>query len=237
MVRNLLGVAFGLVVAVLLVGAVPASALTINQGETVFFEFASLPDLVVFDPLNGCNTNIPCPTTGGMQVVIQMSDDLGPGEQILLQAYAHDTSETPFFSNVWDAPTGDGGFGFGGFVALDPWADMQGVFTLTALVGSMNIAYAQAREYILYPYETVYYGRTFEFSARPPPSRLPAPSLRPWAAWMAQEAEGKFVAWRLAEEQSRAHCVAAIRLRIHPAGRARVSVRCPPGRIGSSAAP
>ena len=48
---NLLGVAFGLVVAVLLVGAVPASALTINQGETVFFEFASLPDLVVFDPL------------------------------------------------------------------------------------------------------------------------------------------------------------------------------------------
>ena len=70
-----------------------------------------------------------------MQVVIQMSDDLGTGRANTIQAYAHDTSETPFFSNVWDAPTGDGGFGFGGFVALDPWADMQGVFTLRRWLG------------------------------------------------------------------------------------------------------
>ena len=37
----------------------------------------------------------------------------------------------------------------------------------------MNIAYAQAREYILYPYETVYYGRTFDFAPVPLPAAFP----------------------------------------------------------------
>jgi hypothetical protein len=129
----------------------PADALTLIQGQTRTFSFSSLPD-----PGFGIGQLIVTASPGALVTISLFGDELDAGEQLQLLAYENDVGEDPLYSNVFNAPTDQFGFH-----QVDPaafWRDQQGVFTLTALLGSVDLLFVQAGNFDA---DRIFHSRTF----------------------------------------------------------------------------
>ncbi len=93
---------------------------------------------------------------------------LDAGEEIQLLAYEDNLSETPVFSNVFSTPTD--AFGFHVVMPSTFWSDHQGAFTITALVGSVNLSFVRARNY---DSQRIPHSREFDVAPVPLPAALP----------------------------------------------------------------
>jgi hypothetical protein len=173
------------------VTAATLSTLTISDGETLIFDFTSLPEVNWVHSPSDTQAPIPEPgsnhaTTAAVRVSLS-GDLLDEGESAQLRIYENNLEEEPLVDALFPPPTEN--FGVGIALPLTFWADGQGVFTLAVLGGSIDVSFLQA----IYWDEARYpHFRTFvDASAVPLPAAL---RHRPWCdgpARMAQQAEGK----------------------------------------------
>ena len=153
--------------------AAPLSTLTISDGETLIFDFTSLPELDWIASPSDTQAPIPEPgsshaTTAAVRVSLS-GDLLDVGEQVQLRIYENNLEEEPLTDHLFSGPNEN--FGVGIALPLTFWADGQGVFTLAVLEGSINLSFLQA----IYWDEARYpHFRTFvDASAVPLPAALP----------------------------------------------------------------
>jgi hypothetical protein len=120
-----------------------ASAVTINVGETYIFAFDSLPNPTSITSEPGAWVNVPLTGFQG-QVAAELT------------AYENSLADVPFFdANFY----GGGGqnlalYGNANQVAGTAWFDGQGVFTVTATLGSFNIDIPNIQAGFLMPMES-----------------------------------------------------------------------------------
>ncbi|MES2675228.1 MAG: hypothetical protein V4660_13390 [Pseudomonadota bacterium] len=109
-----------------------AGPIILKQGETFTYEFENLPFIEVG---TYWSSN---PWEHSAELFWDVKS-LKKGTQMKVTLFEDSVNDTPLIENIWTSPALGGGFTLGDPTFLNVWQDLQGVFSFTALSGSLMI--------------------------------------------------------------------------------------------------